>query len=90
MNRVLTLDEVLALADGTRVWVEEVPRKCGPDSAVHVRNGDVLTEEGSCGYYPILDKLVPWGINQRVWSLPVAPTADELAAWPWEKESKDA
>lgn len=84
MNKVLTLEEVLALDEGARVWVEERLREYGLESAVHVRNGDVLTEEGSCRYYRILDKLVPWGINQRVWSLPVAPTPDELAAWPWE------
>lgn len=80
-NKVLPLAEVLALLDGARVWVEERPREYGLCSAVYVRNGDVLTEDGSSGYYPILGKLIPWGINQRVWLR--KPTPDELAANPW-------
>lgn len=84
-NRVLALDEVRALRPGAKVLVEFV-------SVVPYRTAQVIdTAEGIAvkdvaGNYmwPREDATAKnYGKYYRVWSLPVAPTADELAACPW-------
>ena len=92
MNRVLTLEQVKALPEGARVHLEcrYAPRwdevvtwrcNCGDNVLAGSRcDTDLNDIELQHGY----------GTHWRVWSLPVAPTPDELAAWPWEKEAKDA
>ena len=91
-NKVLTLEEVRALEDGARVWVE-MSRKSYFESQVHhfsaaerrsiaeIREPRLIDMSG--GWFPINAEWV--NDEYRVWSLPVAPTPDELAAWPWEK-----
>lgn len=87
MNRVLTLEEIMALADGSVVFgeVNQCVDKSGSLSGVYERRGECFVQQGQ--RFPMV-----LGINMpgrkkgywRVWSLPVAPTPDELAAWPWE------
>ncbi len=90
MNRVLTLEEVLALDEGARVWVEHEGgwshwdgiyiAKCNEGELIClVLEGPVGGGWTASTYKELYNNLF------RVWSLPVAPTADELAAWPWEK-----
>jgi hypothetical protein len=83
-NRVLTLDEALALPDDESVWIEHVNGKrshCG----LHVKRwgnefwGDGLSTED--GFYR-LDGKYPDG-RWRVWSLPQPPTPAELLSNPW-------
>jgi hypothetical protein len=85
MNRVLTLEEIMALDEGARLWVE-TSTKSEYGSMIHYRTkthaGDDALKDSSGGYYPITPEW--YGDEYRVWSLPVAPTPDELAAWPWE------
>lgn len=94
-NRVLTLDEVLALPEGTRVWVE-LSRKSYYKSQVHtfsiaenrsiaeIREPRLIDMSG--GWFPVSGEWV--NDEYRVWSLPVAPTPEELARWPWGKEGE--
>lgn len=86
MNRVLTRDEVLALPDGARVWVNHSNDNYAENwDGIHTffeHGGLLVGEDGSswcCRANPGL-----YNNAFRVWSLPVAPTDDELAAWPWE------
>ena len=90
-NRVLALSEVLALPDGARVWVE-LSRKSYYNSEVHtfsaaqnrsiaeIREPRLIDRSG--GWFPINADWVNG--EYRVWSLPVAPTEDELRGNPWE------
>ena len=90
-NKVLTLEEVLALDDGREVWVE-MSRKSYFKSQIHhfsaaesrsiaeIREPRLIDMSG--GWFPINAEWV--NDEYRVWSLPAAPTPDELAAWPWE------
>jgi len=89
-NRVLTLQEVLALPEGARVWVEE--RYGGGRGGEHFRakkdgDADVLRRadnpDNGCWL-----KEPFFGDYWRVWSLPVAPTEEELRGNPWTKEGE--
>lgn len=94
MNRVLTLEEVKALPEGARVWIEHSDH-C-PDE---YKDEIYVVHRQYCGSYIALlstntgadwdiekedDAGSSFGVDYRVWSLPVAPTPDEMAAWPWE------
>lgn len=97
-NRVLTLQEVLARPEGARVWVEDkhfkscthTVRHNYTDSAEY--NGDGQTYEfalvDDCHkfYENPQEGDGAYMIQFRVWSLPVAPTEDELRGNPWGKE----
>lgn len=94
-NRVLTLDEVLTLPDGARVWVEINPENAYKAPAQHhevkhTTRFDVydtydhllLDEDGS--YWGITgngQNEDHFGVVYRVWLR--EPTAEELAANPW-------
>ena len=95
-NRVLSLDEVLALPDGARVWVESAisysvqhavcrgycdAREFNGDDEVH----EFVLVNDFHKYWPIeLDEVdVYFGRDYRVWSLPQPPTPDELMDNPW-------
>ena len=89
-NHPLTLSEVLALPEGARVWVEE--RYGGGRGGEHFRakkdgDADVLRRadnpDNGCWL-----KEPFFGDYWRVWSLPVAPTEDELRGNPWTKEGE--
>ena len=77
VNRPYTLDELRALPQDTRVWYEENPDKSDWGSEWYARadlDYDEFTEE--------------YGDTWRAW--PAPPTADDLAAWPWEvRDGKD-
>lgn len=77
MNKVLTLEEVLALPEGARVWVEL--STLGTTGEGEHTKGEHGRLYDAVGCY--------WGHNPypfgRVWSLPQPPTDDELAANPW-------
>lgn len=88
INRVLTLDEVLALKNGKRVWVEHNP-SCNsvdwPDEVhvVHMR-GSTLVLCGGSGFTWLPKSDGDWfGTHYRVWSLRRPPTVAKLAANPW-------
>lgn len=89
MNTVLTLEQVLALPEGARVWVEhsrgygeshtcaKMTKWCGCDVAL-------MDEDGVCWR---IDTHIPetaFGKLYRVWSLPQPPTPEEVDANPWE------
>lgn len=88
MNRVLTLEEVLALDDGARVWVEHA--KGYGKSHMYAKltgwNGcdiALVDEDGVCWR---IDTHIPetaFGKLYRVWSLLQPPTNEELAVNPW-------
>lgn len=89
MNRILTLEEVLALPDGARVWVEGhfehrfdgVYFRAKKDGSENVLR-DVNNPDSGCWLMP---QYV--GTYIRVWSLPQPPTAEERAATPWMEET---
>ena len=93
-NKVLTLEEVLALETGQRVWIEHKPDawaiRVSDGAAVvmgHAYWGKVLGKRGREDYdfYGLsTDNDVYFGRMFRVWHK--KPTPDELAAWPWEVE----
>ena len=93
-NRVLSLDEVMALEEGARVWVELYPGilyGCAKEfefSGLHVMRRGMLRNESdeAC-------RLNPSGPghragNFRVWQLPKAPTKKERKRNPWRKEGE--
>lgn len=89
-NRVLSLDEVLALPEGARVWVEESP-KSYLASRECVKHDSILECESGC-YYDLTERnwyMFDGHIDVRVWSLPQPPTPDELAANPWPEARHD-
>lgn len=82
-NRVLTLEEVLALRDDEPVWVEHINNMrshCG----IHIKRwGNELWSDdpiGTEGFYRA-DGTYPkrW----RAWAFAQPPTPAELAANPW-------
>lgn len=91
-NKLLTLEEVLALPEGARVWVETC------DDFVHKskvftarrKNGQVVLFEGKGKYMLEHRHWEPskypehYGKEFRVWSLPQPPTQEEMDANPWE------
>lgn len=89
-NRPLALDEVLALPEGAVghvEWKSDDPpsvfdgliTRCAPD-AKWLFSGYAAPREKDCrGYGKIF----------RVWSLPVAPTPEELAKNPWPDLSRE-
>ena len=93
-NRVLTLDEVLGLEDGRKVWVEDhdypslggkhISKRGHQDGGKHI---DFCLIQGK-EYWPIGDEFEQLLSNHevRVWSLPQPPTPDEIATNPWERE----
>jgi len=79
-NRVLTLDEVLALGDGAEVWVEM--RTSNRFDGAHIKRHTTL--ENDMGDIEICDESRrTFEKRWRVWSLPQPPTHAELAANPW-------
>lgn len=88
-NRVLTLDEVLALPEGARVWVEYNLEEW----AIPVCDR-VATFEKAVKRFRYEKNLIPggglhlgithYGRWHRVWSLPQEPTQAEKDANPWE------
>ena len=98
-NRVLALDEVLALPEGARVWVEDHrwSSLCGEHHVEHnyESHGEKI---GFClvnlsgKYWPLDDDFNrKWfAMEERVWSLPQEPTQAEKDANPWGKGAPDA
>lgn len=94
-NRVLSLDEVMALEEGARVWVE-MSRKSYFKSQAHrfsaaesrsiveIREPRLIDMSG--GWFPITAEWV--NDEYRVWSLPQPPTPEEIEANPWRKEGE--
>mgnify|MGYP001248689731 CR=1 FL=1 len=91
-NRVLSLDEVMALEEGARVWVEVADDQQEDWAGVHavipgeflrVRLRDIMGAHFDPEGMP-----EQVGTVYRVWSLPQPPTAEELERWPWHKEGE--
>lgn len=85
-NKVLTLEEARALRPGTDVLIEFVSVvPCRTARVVNTAEG-VAIKDNKYDYMWPRDESTEknYGKYYRVWSLPVAPTPDELAAWPWE------
>lgn len=95
-NRVLTLDEVLALPEGARVWVEdEIQRLTQHTVCYDYCDAEELNGSGEVYALALVDehhKFWPidldvmdeyFGRVFRVWSLPQPPTPDDLQANPW-------
>ena len=86
-NRVLTLEEVLALLDGARVWVEhsddDEAEKWDGEHKYIAQIGMIEGEDG--GGWSV--KMYPEKVGEtfRVWSLPQPPTQAEMEKWPWEE-----
>ena len=88
-NRVLSLEEVLALPHETQVWVQYKSLE---------RISMVQTVKRFDGYVDLAyGKNKTWvpawfperyGVEYRVWSLPQPPTPQEIAANPWRKEGE--
>ena len=84
-NRVLSLDEVMALPHETQVWVQYKSLE---------RISMVQTVKRFDGYVDLAyGKNKTWvpawfperyGVEYRVWSLPQPPTQEEMEKWPWE------
>lgn len=90
-NRVLSLDEALALEEGREVWVEADRFTSGiyslrrdyydPHHKLTLGVALVTNEDFS---YTLDGKYGDdYGVWFRVWSLPQEPTPEELAANPW-------
>lgn len=85
-NRVLSIDEVHALRDGTKLYVE-IKSSVFSGEGVHWKSGSKLIAQNGC-FWPIdkasedVGRTAKWA---RVWLLPRKPTADELRANPWPK-----
>lgn len=89
-NTVLMLSEGLALPDGARVWVEISPSVSEmfgyvPDG-LHIKRDNQLKDHAGALTIGGKGHLAGWF---RVWSLPQPPTADELAANPWEVQNDE-
>lgn len=85
-NRVLSIDEVRALRDGTYVYVENRDEHC--HEGVHVKMFEKLIFRDGC-FWTIdreSEDEMPMAKWARVWLLPRKPTADELRANPWKRE----
>lgn len=95
-NRVLSLEEVLALPDGARVWVEHGSGlRWNKDQAYTALRGTsakmdslLLQSDNGGGKYTLKcgDTIIMDGYGNwfRVWSLPQPPTPEEMDANPWE------
>lgn len=79
-NKVLTPEEVLALDEGARVWVEMHRSADQRLGGVHTKDGGYVWNED--GPFTIGGDGHRAG-SFRIWCLPVAPTPEELAANPW-------
>lgn len=79
-NRVLTIEQIKKLDDGTPVWVETIFVEDDDAEGRHIKNGDCL--ENHDGFWEIDEDLQQ---HARVWALPVAPTKEEREANPWNK-----
>ena len=80
-NRVLSIDEVMALPEGARVRYEENQKfwralcRTMPFCPLTKHDLDYLAPPNYDGY----------GTYWRVWSLPQPPTPEEIEANPWTK-----
>jgi hypothetical protein len=85
-NRVLSIDEVHALRDGTKLYVEIKPSAFSGEG-VHWKSGSKLIAQNGCFW--LIDKesedVWPMAKWARVWLLPRKPTDAELRANPWPK-----
>ena len=54
-GRKLSLEEVLQLEDGCKVWVEELKERYSELSGVHYKKEEHLIEQNECGAYAIDD-----------------------------------
>lgn len=85
-NRVLTLDELLALPEGARAYGEE-----RDGFVIHsdlYTNAGGLMQSDTQGFYDLAEP--DWDkdgsfkrVDVRFWALPQPPTPDELASNPW-------
>lgn len=83
VNRVLTLEEVRAMREGDKVWIED--RKHERFDGLYTRTNDRLRLESSpYGWAPFQpDNL--YSFDYRAWSNG-KPTPAESAAVPWERD----
>ena len=89
-NKVLTLEEVLVLPEGARVWVEVNEAHCnlltnedsGGVHQMYTTSDDKAMLRGN-GYWSLASIDLPdIGWLYRVWSLPQPPTQEEMDAVP--------
>ena len=89
-NRVLTLDEVMGIPGGEKVWFEAkegTNRTSGVYRAMSGVKALICLEDKdefvilSTVFRNVLDKC------GRVWSLPQPPTPGEIAANPWREDA---
>ncbi len=88
VNRVLSIDEVRALALGTKVWVEHPIDAIFEDGEHRVKKREHigLVLEECNGYFWNPAYVTDFGRRYRVWLLPRKPTEAELRANPWKRE----
>jgi len=88
VNRVLSIDEVRALPEGAKVWVEHPIDAIFEDGAHQVKKREHigLVLEDCSGYFWNPAYVRDFGCRYRVWLLPRKPTEAELRANPWKRE----